>query len=85
MKKSNPITLEHIIAGAIILGLFSWFIVRAIYQEQIPMGGKGITIKSISRIDSPNEFWGSIIGLSFFTLLGWFAIGLNAYRLIKNK
>jgi len=85
MAKSNVIPIEHILAGVMLLSLFTWFTTSAILNDEIRMGGKVLPIEVVTRAEHPGDYWTSVIIFSIITLFGWFAIGLNAYRRLRIK
>ena len=84
IPKQPKVEPEHLIGGALILGVITWFTFSALGAEQIRMGigGRG---HMITRCDQPSEYWFSVGWFLLFSTLGWFAIALNAWRLVRNR
>ena len=83
-RKSN-VEPEHLVGASLVLTLFSWFITVALLNGSIRMGIRGRASVIISRQEDPSDYWFSVGWLLFFTILGWVAVGLNGYRLLREK
>jgi len=84
MTKPKDIPLEHFIFAGIVLLVFSWFTISALLNGQIRMKGRGLA-KVLTREGSPTAYWTSVGGFGVLTAFGWFAVGLNAYRKVKES
>jgi hypothetical protein len=85
MMRQHKVTPAQLIGGSTVLMLITWFIARSLISGQFPSGARGAASAIISREDQPADYW---VFVGFFiavTLLGWFAVGLNAYRLVKGR
>ncbi len=76
--------IESFICAAIVLSVFTWFTATAILKGETRMGRAGYA-KVITRADNPTEYWSSTGGFFAITAFGWFAVGLNVYRKLKQK
>ncbi len=81
-KKVEP---EHLILGAIVLMFFTWFSLSALLDGQIRMGVHGISSSIITVRDQPTTYWFCVGFFSLLTAFGWFAVGLNAYRMMRDR
>jgi len=84
MTKPKDIPVEHFIFAGLVLLLFSWFTISALLHDQIRMGRTGFA-KVVTRETQPTAYWTSVGGFSAITALGWFAVGLNVYRKLKQS
>lgn len=85
LTPKTKITTEICISGAIVMMFFTWFTVTDLVNGEISMGSAGL-VTVISKEDDPSKYWLYTGLFSLITLVGWFAVGLNFYRIYyKSK
>ena len=86
MIRQIKVEPEHLILSAIALTFFTWFSVSAIFEGQIRMGRKLVGVSNIiTRQDQPENYWCCTGFFLLLSVLGWFAVGLNAYRMMRER
>lgn len=83
MKTLAPqikITTGICVSGAVVMMLFTWFTVTALMDGEIPMRSAG-PVTVIDKEVDPDNYWLCTGVFALITLIGWFAIGLNLYRI----
>jgi len=86
MTQQSKVAPEHLVGAALILAFFTWFSVSALFDGQIPMGRKLLGVSNlVTRQEHPCNYWFCVGFFLLLTALGWIAVGLNAYRMVRNK
>ena len=82
--RQQKVEPKHLMMAAVALTVPSWFIISSLISGQIRMGLSGRS-SIVSRYDQPNEYWVSVGVFLLLILFGWFGLGLNVYRLVRDK
>ncbi|HEY3762840.1 MAG TPA: hypothetical protein VGN23_13935 [Verrucomicrobiae bacterium] len=85
MTTQPKVTWASILFGCIVGLAFSWFTTWCLVTGKIPTGVRGGPVTIIIEKERPTAYWIFLGTFIVITLFGWFAIGLNAYRLRQGK
>ena len=85
ITKRTKVEPQHVVFAAIVAGVFTWFTFSALGAGQIRMGVSGHSSRIITMQAEPTNYWFSVGWFLFFSAMGWFAVGLSACRLVRNK
>ena len=85
VAQESRVEPEHLVVASLVLLHLSWFIIVALLDGNIRMGTGSLASVNLSRQEDPSNYWFSVGWLFFFTIMGWIAVGLNAYRLFRGR